>query len=443
MANIDFSWIGDLGNVYREGRQQALLGDLGKQFASGDVNYKKAAGEALNAGNFQLGMQLLKLGNERESSAAFDRMIPALTGTGEPSSMPSQPGRVSSVSTEIPPEGRALLDTIAGSESNYPGKDPYRVIYGGRETSDLSRFPNVHVPITSGPNVGKTTSAAGRYQYLTKSWNEAKNALGLPDFSPASQDKAAWWDAQRAYKSNTGRDLSEDLKIAGSDPQKLQSIGRGLSTWWTSLPGGIEPNRSTGSFGTRFAGNLSAGAPSAPVPATPIGQQVASTDPNAGFSEALSGPAPFAPTQAPQPPQAPAPAPPPTQVAQAAPQPMAPPSGAMSPKAAAMLRAMASPNLSEGQRSAIKILLDKEIANSQKTSFQKDYEFARSQGFTGTPAEWKKAGGTSVNVNTGGGSDKQIFDALDESAKAARSAAVGLNAIREARAAVEGGGIFG
>lgn len=53
----------------------------------------------------------------------------------------------------------------------------------------------------------------------------------------------------------------------------------------------------------------------------------------------------------------------------------------------------------------------------------------------------KKAGATSVNV--GGGENKQVFDAVAESATSARAAAVGLNGIREARKAMEAGGIFG
>lgn len=53
----------------------------------------------------------------------------------------------------------------------------------------------------------------------------------------------------------------------------------------------------------------------------------------------------------------------------------------------------------------------------------------------------RKAGSTSVNV--GGGSDKQIFDAIESDAKEARSAVTGLQAIQEARKAIAGGGIFG
>jgi hypothetical protein len=48
-----------------------------------------------------------------------------------------------------------------------------------------------------------------------------------------------------------------------------------------------------------------------------------------------------------------------------------------------------------------------------------------------------------VNVNTGGGSEKQIFDAIKESADIARSAVSGLNALQEAEKAIAGGAITG
>lgn len=53
----------------------------------------------------------------------------------------------------------------------------------------------------------------------------------------------------------------------------------------------------------------------------------------------------------------------------------------------------------------------------------------------------KKAGSQSITI--GGGDNKQVFDAVAESATTARSAATGLNAIREARNAVDEGIISG
>lgn len=77
-----------------------------------------------------------------------------------------------------------------------------------------------------------------------------------------------------------------------------------------------------------------------------------------------------------------------------------------------------------------------------------EYQYAQQQGFKGSFLDYqtqlKSAGAsrTSVNVNAGG-DNKQVFDAVGKSYESANAAASGLNAIREARAAVDAGGIFG
>lgn len=79
------------------------------------------------------------------------------------------------------------------------------------------------------------------------------------------------------------------------------------------------------------------------------------------------------------------------------------------------------------------------------------FKLAKSQGFQGGIFDFMKekaaAGATKVttnnNVSTGGGSDKQIFDSVDESYKAAKAAATGLTGLREARTALQGGIISG
>ncbi len=84
--------------------------------------------------------------------------------------------------TTMTPQARGLLDTIAGTES--PG---YNVMYGGRRFTDMSQHPNMAVPIGSGPNAGQASTAAGRYQFLKSTWDEAAAATGAKDFSPAKQ----------------------------------------------------------------------------------------------------------------------------------------------------------------------------------------------------------------------------------------------------------------
>lgn len=134
---------------------------------------------------------------------------------------------------------REVLDTIAGTES-----PDYNTLYGGRKIADLSRHPGIDVPIMSGPNVGKTSSAFGRYQFLEPTWKEQAKKLGLKDMSPASQDAAAWNLASETYQNKTGRNLEEDW--ASGDPAMRQSALRALSGVWTSLPGGIEQNAKYG-----------------------------------------------------------------------------------------------------------------------------------------------------------------------------------------------------
>lgn len=144
-----------------------------------------------------------------------------------------------------PADSKQLLEVISGGESAGAGK--YSELYGGGHFSGFARHPDKPILITKGPNAGKYSTAAGRYQMLYSTWLEAQKALGLKDFSPASQDKAALWLAQRDYKKRTGHDLFADMR-AGTF-----NLGA-LSKTWTSLPTGIEAN----SGGTRALAMLSA-----------------------------------------------------------------------------------------------------------------------------------------------------------------------------------------
>lgn len=139
------------------------------------------------------------------------------------------------VNQAVPPEGRALLDRIAQTES--AGR--YNVRYGGRGDITFQGYgdhPRVAEPITSGPDVGKTSTAAGRYQFIAPTWDMERQKLGLTDFSPANQDAAAWDLAQTEYRNRTGKDLLTTLK-SGQTSDVLPN----LSGQWSSLPGGRQP----------------------------------------------------------------------------------------------------------------------------------------------------------------------------------------------------------
>jgi muramidase (phage lysozyme) len=148
--------------------------------------------------------------------------------------------------TDGDPYVRALMRTISASESN--DLEPYRLLYGGQTFSDWSRHPDQCIVIQSGPNQGNCTTAAGRYQFITTTWEE-KAQLYHPNpdgwlfwqhysFDPISQDQVVhrWLSDSEAWGAN----IPELLKAG-----QLDEVLYRLSGTWTSLGYGIETNEMT------------------------------------------------------------------------------------------------------------------------------------------------------------------------------------------------------
>ncbi|NEP40819.1 MAG: glycoside hydrolase family protein, partial [Okeania sp. SIO2H7] len=140
----------------------------------------------------------------------------------------------------------ALMRTISASESNV--SRPYNVIYGGKTFSDFSRHPDLCVTIIWGPNRGKCSTAAGRYQFISSTWEEmAKRYHPKPpglffwqsySFEPQDQDAVVHaWLSDRYYWKN---DIPNLLRQG-----ELDRVLRLLSGTWTSLGYGIETNSMT------------------------------------------------------------------------------------------------------------------------------------------------------------------------------------------------------
>lgn len=132
---------------------------------------------------------------------------------------------------------RALMRTISASEANDP--QPYSLLYGRRRIADLSHHPDDCVPIASGPYRGDCTTAAGRYQLLSTTWAEKVARYGVvegfPSFTPVNQDAVvyAWLRDPDAWNM----DLESHLRAG-----EIQPVLAALSSTWTSLGQGIEPN---------------------------------------------------------------------------------------------------------------------------------------------------------------------------------------------------------
>ncbi len=115
----------------------------------------------------------------------------------------------------------AFLRVIREGESSQTD-EAYRMIVGGGRFHDFSDHPRQMVFI---PSLNVNSTAAGAYQFLSRTWDECKSSLGLPDFSPESQDKAAVFLIRR-------RKALDDV-TAGRIKEALQKCAKE----WASLPG--------------------------------------------------------------------------------------------------------------------------------------------------------------------------------------------------------------
>jgi muramidase (phage lysozyme) len=101
------------------------------------------------------------------------------------------------------------------------GKPPVVVVAPG------PRFPN-----------GLRSDAAGRYQFMLKTWIALATALKLPDFSPKSQDLAAIELMRErgslAHLQNGGIALA---LAAHMQPSDLETAVEDASNIWASFPG--------------------------------------------------------------------------------------------------------------------------------------------------------------------------------------------------------------
>ncbi|MEN5220502.1 glycoside hydrolase family 104 protein [Stenotrophomonas sp. TWI602] len=121
----------------------------------------------------------------------------------------------------------AFLDMLAWSEGTDNGKQPtkdhgYDVIVGGRLFTGYADHPRELVPL---PRLGIKSTAAGRYQLLSRYYDAYRRLLGLPDFSPISQDLIAI----QQIRERRALDL-----IKAGHVVKAISFVRNI---WASLPG--------------------------------------------------------------------------------------------------------------------------------------------------------------------------------------------------------------
>lgn len=121
----------------------------------------------------------------------------------------------------------AFLDMLAWSEGTDNGKQPtkdhgYDVVVGGKLFTSYADHPRVLVPL---PKLKISSTAAGRYQLLSRYFDAYKKQLGLKDFSPLSQDLIAL----QQIRERRALDLIKQGRIVAAI-DAVRNI-------WASLPG--------------------------------------------------------------------------------------------------------------------------------------------------------------------------------------------------------------
>jgi muramidase (phage lysozyme) len=116
---------------------------------------------------------------------------------------------------KYPAEIKAMMDVIAFAEGTW-GKDGYNTQFTGKKFADMSDHPRELISAN-----GLKSTAAGRYQFLSKTWD---GVMKGKDFSPENQDEGA-------YKLMKRRRMIRPLKKG--DIKKALYNGR---QEWASFP---------------------------------------------------------------------------------------------------------------------------------------------------------------------------------------------------------------
>lgn len=121
------------------------------------------------------------------------------------------------------PYVQAFLATIRAGEGT-AGGNGYRTLFGGGLFESFADHPR-QVICRSTASGRICSSAAGAYQFLRATWDRIAGRLGLPDFSPASQDIAA-------LELIREKGAIEDIKAGRFD----EAVAKCRKVW-ASMPG--------------------------------------------------------------------------------------------------------------------------------------------------------------------------------------------------------------
>lgn len=134
---------------------------------------------------------------------------------------------------------KAFLQVIRFAEGT-AGPDGYRTMFTGKKFNSFADHPR-----QNNCSGGLCSTAAGAYQFLSKTWDYLRVKLHLTDFSPESQDLAA-------LELIREKGALEDV-IAGNFESAIAKTNK----TWASLPGSPygQPTKTMAELKSKFQAN--------------------------------------------------------------------------------------------------------------------------------------------------------------------------------------------
>lgn len=164
-----------------------------------------------------LGLYGGKGGSGSSSSSSGSKVTPPSSPSG------TSVSPTSSTKLKSGKSNWGALSSVIRSVEGTSGDKGYTTRFGGHQFTDLSKHPNIAAPTPWGTK----SEAAGAYQFMKPTWDEARAALNLPDFSRESQEKAGRFLTER-------RGVNPDAKF--NTFEEFSSAISKLSPEWAGLP---------------------------------------------------------------------------------------------------------------------------------------------------------------------------------------------------------------